>query len=149
MCSSQPFNDCFGSSTTPVGYRNLYGAPRVHSNRTLMAVMQKAPVANGHLTGIKWLLLGTSQPFNDCFNCNAPPTGYTNLYGAPWVHNDRTLTAVMYKAQIANGHLMAILWLLLGFSQQFDDCFSGNTPPIGYGNLHGAPWYILNKLCSF
>jgi len=57
--------------------------------------------------------------------------------------------AVMYKALIANGHLMAILWLLLGLSQTFDDCFSCNTPPIGYENLHGAPWVYTKQTLQF
>jgi len=149
MCISQPFSDCFGSSTTPIGHRKLYGAPRVHSNGALMAVMWKAPVANGHLTGIKWLLLGTSQPFNDCCGCNAPPTGNRNLHGALRVHNNRTLTAVMYKALIANGHLMAILWLLMGLSSRLMPVLAVILHLLAtkiYKVLHG---YILNRLCSF
>jgi len=55
----------------------------------------------------------------------------------------------MYKALIANGHLMAVLWLLMGFSQQFDDCFAVILHLLAveiYMVLHG---YILNKLWSF
>ena len=94
-------------------------------------------------------LSGTTQSFNDCFDCHAPP-GYRNLYGASRVHNNRTMTAVMYNAIIANGHLMAILWLLMGLSQPFDDCFSCNTPPTDKADsLYGQYGQSVGKIwCS-
>ena len=163
MCISQPLNDCFGCNTSPIGYGNLhvlhvynFDGCNVKSNGCEWAT-------DGHWTA------ATDSPYGQygqfawtmrtvhTDNTDSPYGQYGQSVRTIWtVHMDNTDSLYgqygtditdspygQYRQSVrTDGHFM-------GFSQPFYNCFCCNTPSIGYGNLHGAPWYILNKLCSF